>query len=76
MTSGSINFTMLFQVEDSPPCIVFSLFPKRSIGRLDLSNNKKNLVAETEGNTKTVRSILSCRLQSYQPSYKSLSPCI
>ena len=31
MTSGSTNFTMLFQIKDGPACIVFSLFPKRSI---------------------------------------------
>ena len=31
MTTGSANFTMLFQIEEGPTCIVFSLFPKRSI---------------------------------------------
>ena len=29
--SGSTNFTMLLPVEDGPACIVFSLFPERSI---------------------------------------------
>ena len=31
MMSGSSNFSMLFQIKDSPACIVFSLFSKRSI---------------------------------------------
>ena len=31
MTTGFTNFTMLFQIEDGPVCIVFSFFPKRSI---------------------------------------------
>ena len=32
MTSGSANFAMLLQIKDGSACIVFSLFPKRSIG--------------------------------------------
>ena len=31
MTSGSTNSTMLFQIQDGPAYIVFSLYPKRSI---------------------------------------------
>ena len=29
--SGSTDFTMLLQIEDGPACVVFSLFPDRSI---------------------------------------------
>ena len=31
MMKRFINFTMLFQIEDGPACIVFSVFLKRSI---------------------------------------------
>ena len=33
MRSDSTNFTMLFQIEDGPACVVFSLFLKKSFGQ-------------------------------------------
>ena len=29
MTSGSTNFTKLFQIQEGPACIIFNLFPKK-----------------------------------------------